>query len=784
MESGLYPPIQSTPDVPEPLLKLFSQEIRIQGRLYDYAFEGRLSKSLNFLVLTQEYRQYIKFLSFESIYSFPSHCPFILYDIQVKPAPYCSLFLVKSIHRCRKMYKKTGIPKDFLISLFPQEYWKDFKFIPDFIKTQEDVQKIRAPKYAKRAIRHAFRAYFKPPIFYELLKYFHEGFLNTMTEGQMIRLYKHLKENPFIACFRESFADLFWRISSRKYKVGKKSVKDQTWILDRESQPIYCITKWKELWILDRESRPIYHVYKWKELASDTKPLHFDGSCPLWNVYMLKSFCSNHSIPITEEQLHLVNCCIGGYIAFERERMNKRITLMKSEKITQDMIDFYRNNNVLKSMKDGSLYSPRDELSDIELLNILYNKVDDLVILDSRSNMDGMYDFIISKYEDSKGDKSSPFAIFVPHVSNMLYFVGKIEKGTYFEREKPKRGRKKKTQVMLQTEDVKEYEDLGYLPIFYPQQWEVMIQEPFFTPPTRVIVFNAQEFEPSALVNIFKYLDKFNVRLQQLTIVGNSRMWCLGSKTMFNSLCKYSNVSYIKPPRKQCDSDVKYTRTAITEICDVYENEDLFAESLVEWLKNNGVKWRSKIMLFTNEALMNKLCLVTNNNILRLGMPDVLYVDALVRVEPMGLFGILKKAHMVNDRNIITEALDIYTGIFPQLHRYILKIEDYYTKTHFTIDTKYQRCTAPSFGLVKDCMSIPYEYVIFIADKTTTSQDIKKAIELTRNTCMIYYRKGIDIEKILNAESLFPRTLTEYNIQKYGMNLKKKTKRITDLWVE
>jgi hypothetical protein len=153
---------------------------------------------------------------------------------------------------------------------------------------------------------------------------------------------------------------------------------------------------------------------------------------------------------------------------------------------------------------------------------------------------------------------------------------------------------------------------------------------------------------------------------------------------------------------------------------------------------------------------MEEISSITNGIFLKLGTPNALYIDSLVKVEYMGLFGVLKGVTIFTPSGVLKDITDPMTPAFPEQHRYILKIEDYYTKKNFLVDTEKYICTNPLFCLVKDCMAVPYEFVMLIADTTTTRQDILRASELTRNTFMVYYRKGVEIDAVLKREAPVP----------------------------
>lgn len=741
------------------LAQVFSRkDFRIKGYVEKLSRESGLTKSLFFRILTKRVKKYMNNLPIEPYFSLPSVCPFLIYDLQVRLSNSACLFETIKINQCYKMFKKTGIPRKVILARIPRERWIEIGYIPAFIKTKEDFRRIKCTRFISKAIRTLIKPYLQPDIFLYLLRYFPQSLLLRMDEDQMHKLLLFAKQHPYFLCFRQTFgkfmADIGYKPvkqKSKKNDIFETPLKQANWTLTEYSEPRYCVTKWKTL-------------------ISEENKLNFDASCPMWNVNDVKRFCQDHSIPTNINELKTIRQCIFGCIAYDRERFLKKSGFVPFPKASDDMKKMLKKHGLLGFNEEvQSLYSPNEIKLEERLVNMISKRVEKLIVLDSNTSLEGMYDHLIDYYIKKYSHGFPTVTIIVPNVSDMHYFIGKMEATGIFEREKPKRGRKKKTNFIIESK-IQEPKKIEHS-IYYLTQWEsVYSVEPFYMP-EEVVLFNAQDMDTIEVYKALKFLEKFEYKLDKLTIIGSTSLWTIGIPLFFNSLVEITKPKKIKPSKRSTNPSFLFDSKHFTKKCAIYENEDLFAESLVEWMKNNGVKWRSKILLFTNPPLREYLCMLTNNNVLKLGLEHVIYIDSLVRVEPMGLYGILKKAYKVTDTNALVEHRDLADAIFTDLSRYILKIEDYYTKIVFNVDTKYQECTSYSFVLVKDCIPIPYEFVILIADNTTTKQDMKRAVELSKGNYTIYYRNGLELNKILEVESNVPVSTMQITMSKAKDNI-------------
>lgn len=714
---------------------LFTQAFRVKGRPRGLKLDGGLSKVARFCICSKSVRSVIKEVGIDPYNSLPIYCPLILFDLTLKIDQSGSMFYVERIHQCQRLFGKDGIPKLNLLKVLPKDKRKKLEYVPDKIRSPSDLDLIEGDLRIIATLKGICAPYFRRKVFFDLLRYFPYSLLKRFTDIQLKKLLDSCKKNPTSMCFRESLSRIVMRLEGEF--TGKPDTMRKYGVVYSQDSTSYSLTKWMHL-------------------GSEERRMKFDGSCPMWNVSVMKNFSDDHGIECEQPRINFIHSCIYFYVACEREKAIHRSTCFKTIGRSKEMLCFFSENNLLtNSDKIGHVSSPQDSENESEFVFGMVEYFRSIQIVNYDATLDDMFDSIIQHYSKSMVDGKSTMTIVMPHASNVLYMLGKFEKGDGFRRDKPKRGRKRKIQEVKQNKP--EEQEKAWHGIYFLEQWLEAVKSKKQLELSNLVIFNSQEFTCRQFVEIFSALKQANAKGCKLTILGNSSLWCTGTPSVFNCLTeKFRVVKYDCRKKKTFDVNFLFSNSIAVKKCDIYENIELFSDSLVEFFKQNDVKWCSKAVMFTNETLMNKIATLTSNSMLRLGLKEALYLDALIKVEHTGIFGVVKKASIFTPNGVLRDITDQSVPIFPALHRYIMKVEDYYSKSLFTVDTKYDICSNPVFTLVRDSMAVPYEFVILVADNTTTKRDISRAAELSKGTLLLYYKKGIDIGEVLKNEVKVP----------------------------
>lgn len=743
-----------------------------------------LTKVAKFVIGGEE-RHIISEVGIDTYNALPCYCPFLIYKVVLRIIPGgCSIYKVERVLHCAKRYPD-GIPLQKLLALTPRYGSKKLKLggtldkiqslliqtedvtpdVPTLIKTKKDIQDIpHLDDQTKVSLIKLCKPCFRDEVFFDLICYFPYSFLKRYTDSELADIREKLLTHPPLACFRSSFSSIV------KERTPDGSISER--LLTETAQ--YVLNRW--MYFTSGEEKGY---------------IEYSGSCPLWNIQMMKYFCEDHGIDI-EPMLPLLRVANFIYIACERSKAMKGTTLFNTEqfKMTQDIINYFTEHNIMVKEHNQMMYLS-DSQEDRQLMKTLKKIKNKVEVIDIQTNVEEMIEITLHDIvrENLKTELQETIII-TPHFSNALYLQAKLERGFNFQRQRPKRGRKPKIQS-IDIQKVNLVVEENPSNIYDVQTWLKLLKRTdidcVYEGCKHFILWNTQDMTARDIIDVFRFIDEADAIVERVTIAGNTNMWVNSIPPVFNVLAKRMDARIVKskvnPTRYKelygmflnnvtMKKKQKAKKTPATNSqqqifsCSPYENEELLSEFLSEWMEKNA-KWKSKTILFTNEELMVKISIGTNEIGFRLGAnSNCLYIDSTVYVEEIGFFGVIKKATVLGTNYTWRDIVDQNIPLFPFNHRYILRIEDYYTKYIRLIDTSKYICRNPLFSLMKSVSAIPFEVVLLIVDHTTTKQDIARAAEISNNIFTVYYKKGLNAPVVIEHEMLFPETGLDCKLSK------------------
>jgi hypothetical protein len=735
---------------PFDVTKALKESFETTGRVCKFKGDAGLTKSARFII-EDDKRNVIREIPIGPYSSLPCYCPFLMYKVRVKLAS--PWYNVERVIKCRKSTPKTGVlGVRILPFLSPTEKKKVKKVLPKYIKTLRDVKKMKLDPRTFHSVKSLMEPYFRGPVFLDMIRYFPYSLLRRLTDNEIYFLRDVALKTPHTFCFRIMF------------KRVLKVVADMRIV--RLKQPLrFCFDFLSEYAITDG-SDLTYSIEKWKNILGND--IVFDPTCPIWSINTMVNFCVDHNVPITPEYSLLVKRVMFSYIACEKEKSLHHSNAFDMEKFRlKDYVDFLQKNCILNvdMFNTANMIESDDSIAEVDLIKHL--KLTDTKVFKAQCNVEEIIDLLITEL-DISNDPDSDYITIAPNISMSLYLSAKIEKGTDFQREKPKRGRKRK----VQETGINEFsiEEKPNSTIFYPLQW-LQVCDNLTLDEKSIVFICAEEFSTRLMVKCLSVFNRKGIRPKSVYLVGNPDMWAVGIPYTFNVISKSVKKQMILEGKKKRFkvSDMLSQANGKTRTCDIYHNEDKFAESLNDWLKNKNIKWESKTILFTNKSLMTYVTKATCERMFKASVVNALYTDMFVYVKVLGLYGILKKAHFRDEKGIWSNIEDQSVAIFPQIRKYILRIEDYYTKSIFTIDTTKYEVMCPLFCMLSEAPCVPFEAVVIVVDNSTTKNDIKRAAALSKNIFSIYYRKEVNIEGVIGKKTRKPKLSLEDKLVKYPL---------------
>jgi hypothetical protein len=701
------------------LQKLLSGTFTVKGRVKALKKDSG-SKAMRFAVGSTE-RNLIREFGIDPYSSLPCYSPFLLYHIEVNSG-ICSLFNVRRVLCVSRLYPE-GIPSKKIRKLL---YRSNGKVELPCIKTREDISKLKISPRLKKEISQICEPQFRGPVFYDLLRYFAYSFLREFSDDQLQLLYDQILIKPWLMCFRESFTRLTRSIALKK----KKKVTDSA--LVGRDQVQYALTRWK------------YYV----------KPdgISYSRSCPIWNSVTLEYFCRDHGLDL-KDSIPDMQSCLLKFAKCERDVALKKIRVFDPAELKLDpkMLEFFSNSGILVPVGNSLMYPSdlADEKTLTECITFLLSSGSTIRFTDIPCGQDDAIDLFITRHIKD----AIEWGIIFPYASNSLYFISKMEKGFEVERAKPKRGRKRKVvETDLDWKKVKG----GTTNVFYLDQLEEVDTGSFQF--KTLFVFNCQDMSISDWSRCLRFVSRCKKIPDVIRMAGDSNCWCSGSQPSFRSLSQAPFLDRDDVPKDKIKFDISnlFFNTKMTKKWDVYQNEPLFSDFLSSWLKTQNIKWDSKVILFTNESMMQRIASATCEKSFRGWSLSTLYLESPVLVESLGLYGVIVKAQIKTATMIWRELEDHNTPIYPMLSSYRLRVEDFYTKNAFIINTEEYSCINPLFQLVRNVQSMPFDHVIMLIDSTSSRQDIIKATRLVKTNFLVYYQKDFDVESVLKMHTHEP----------------------------
>lgn len=703
--------------------KLLTSQITIKGNIVRLKKDSGLQKAVRFKIRSSV-SEYIKEIGILPYCQLPLYSPFILYKLLVRLYNTGSVYTVERVVKCSRLFGKNGIPIKRLKSMIGSKAMQSVTI--KYLDSMAKIEDLPVNSRRKKIITRACEPYFRGKIFFDMLRYFPYSLLRRYTDSELTEIKIQCTRYPERLCFRSSFVRIF-----KKSEVNSAKKLNDIYSIGNTHNPTYCIERWD--FFLSQET-------------TINGKVSFVGSSPMWNTTMLYYFCQDNGINRPREYYSTLGEYILVYIKCERTYSALRSTAFDRDefKVFDNALFFFEENNILKRSQIlvNHVTYCSIEPKEIQLCRLISSCAKRVKIINTNSGVEDMINVIARDSEYKERLKNG--IVVSSQMSAMLYLNHSIESGVNsIDRQKPKRGRKRKSQDVNVVID----KPCNGIKFYHTRQLVNVNLETV----DEIVVLSAQDLDTDSLVDILQRIPKDT---QFVTIVGSTALWCPGLPYTFNALVdginsrsKKSNVTLInmtaKPKKKRNN-------------CDVYHNEEKFAEFLNDWIKKKETKWDSKMVMLTNPGIKNMLFKATIDRLFKYGSGSALYIDSFVYVVELGLYGIVKRANMLLNTNTWTLVSDQSVAILPTLRRYKLLISDYYTKNLFTIDTTKFRCVNPLFALVNEIPTVSYQIVILVADNTTTSQCIIRAEGLARTSFTIYCRKDIDIDKVVMNEYSTP----------------------------
>jgi hypothetical protein len=314
---------------------------------YPWGYSTTIAKAIKFNVINGDLPHPVEgYISIEAYNSLPSYCPFLKYKIEVREKE--GLYLVERVLCCEK--RGTRINKYELSDYFtycqsiklggneiqdrtPNEskvvISRISKFLPVDITNKEMLvkqTKLLGEENLEKIMK-VVEPFFKDQNYLDLLRYFPQGFLNKMNEDELKYIRCAIGTNPDILCFPGLSARIFSEFDITIGGKTKASTSSNPWKdkFFNKSTTIKLFTKngglnklyTSPLFCSNPESG---ERISYARIATGEKDgVHYDQNFPFLNIKTLKCVCDDFDIAMDTD---LVKEALRYYLKCEEIRKN------------------------------------------------------------------------------------------------------------------------------------------------------------------------------------------------------------------------------------------------------------------------------------------------------------------------------------------------------------------------------------------------------------------------------------------------------------------------------
>lgn len=355
-----------------------------------------------------------------SLFSLPTACPWIEYDIVVRKKQGGSLYDVMRVRNCKQKPVTKASLLDYLIdqrrnmissaskggtrelgidqeiSDYKKFVKKCIKKLPDTINSIKDIDDMLRSLHSSadtpkpiiskaENIAAVFKRWLKPcfkgPIFLTLLRYFDASLLLKLDKNKKRALYAILMKNPLIFCFWDY---LLYVLSEIKFDKGL--------LFDLKSDGLssdssYCHIRYNNMINLD-----------------DTVPLSYSNRFPMWDIKRLKQAYEDLKINMPVS-IDIIRNALVIYLEMEKNFYNFGNTCFVlgeiMESFDQQSVKFLIDNNIVNwALRDYSQHSivikPTIHIIETRIAYMIENKIHRMDVYDCGYYNDTYASYVMS----------------------------------------------------------------------------------------------------------------------------------------------------------------------------------------------------------------------------------------------------------------------------------------------------------------------------------------------------------------------------------------------------
>jgi hypothetical protein len=304
-------------------------------------------------------------VTINNLEALPSYSSWVEYTLFLRIPTVGSLYDVMQVANCRP---RAVIKKDVVSFMFmnamrynkglaspePEEdikkrVRKTLKGLPDEINSLEDVKREVEEVITLRILLRQLKTRFNKPMFFLLLRYFHEMFLLRLSAEQLRALYALITIKPYIFCFWDSTVRILCQIRAES----------GAWLFDPERDRLlvdqgYCNHYGKTL------------------LNTIDAPACYSATYPMWSVAKVYYACEDLSLTCAVP-LDILRDALTVYLESEKHFINFGNTVADQSKIAKDVefsqeaIRFLANHAILRPCLGAAKYLTKINVEMVEV---------------------------------------------------------------------------------------------------------------------------------------------------------------------------------------------------------------------------------------------------------------------------------------------------------------------------------------------------------------------------------------------------------------------------------
>ncbi len=417
------------------------EEIVVIG--YLWGLHTQCSKKCLKFIITAGYDIVDGYIPIDGLYSFPSCCPFLEYTIRIKRnGTYFKVYRIMDIkprevktediilyfhdsEKNKKVKVDTIIsPENAPIEKIPKiqpTIYQSVKVLPNKITSLEQLDKLNTKK--KTQLLSIVRASLQEPIFYELLRYFHENFLYNFGPHEMTIIKHLLVTKPNVLCFRDwvqtylgnkkiqyFMQDNITSMVNYSSNPNMKRLMQSVQVINvfdmSKKQTLYCSLDYSD-GINRKEEIKDSDTYtpNGSRLVTRGFPLHYEARFFPLSVDLVEHACNDFGIKNID--LSILRDALEIYLICESWRAKFGRTCFQYHHLTINKagLEYIISNHFMTAIDSNSLNLipsedfhdghylafPSDILKEIDFCEMLVNKVEDVKVYNSFS---GRTDFM------------------------------------------------------------------------------------------------------------------------------------------------------------------------------------------------------------------------------------------------------------------------------------------------------------------------------------------------------------------------------------------------------